>query len=135
MTTNIPHSCETAVVTLTCPRPRRVGRTCRDDRRQRDDDRRRVSTEVQSFGRVFAPVTTTPAVCWSTRSPKTSARSSSCRACSSGLLFLALLHIWGKDAPPRHREAVIFPCCPREEIPDGLSGGLSRTRMARRSLV
>ena len=50
-------------------------------------------------------------------------------------LFLALHHIWGKEAPPRHREAVILPCCPREQIRDGLSRGLSRTRMARRSFV
>ena len=50
-------------------------------------------------------------------------------------LFLALHHIWGKEAPPRHREAVVFPDCPRKEIRGGLSRGLSRTGMARRSLV
>ena len=49
--------------------------------------------------------------------------------------FPALNHIWGKQAPPRHREAVIFPHCPREEIRSGLSRGLSRTRMARRAFV
>ena len=25
--------------------------------------------------------------------------------------FPALNHIWGKQAPPRHREAVVFPHC------------------------
>jgi len=40
-----------------------------------------------------------------------------------------------KQAPPRHREAVVFPHCPREEIRSGLSRGLSRTRMARRAFV
>jgi hypothetical protein len=50
-------------------------------------------------------------------------------------LFLALQHIWGKEALRWHREAVIFPLCPREEIRGGLSRGLSRTRMAWRSLV
>jgi hypothetical protein len=36
---------------------------------------------------------------------------------------------------PSNREAVIFPHRPREEIRDGLSRGLSRTRMARRSFI
>jgi hypothetical protein len=46
-------------------------------------------------------------------------------------LIPGLHHIWGKEAPPRHHEAVIFPHCSREEIRGGLSRGLSRTRMAR----
>jgi hypothetical protein len=55
-------------------------------------------------------------------------------------LVLAVHHLCDKEAPPRHREAVIFrycprEYCPREEIRGGLSRGLSRTRMARRSLV
>ena len=44
-------------------------------------------------------------------------------------LFLALHHIWGKQAPPRHCEAVVFPHCPREEIRGGLSRPDSRGRL------